>query len=138
MKKVLSLVLVLFSANLLAADGCKQVGELKKCEIEMGRYLTDLGKCKVKPSNSSSTYAFGYFSVGEIVLKQTWLEDQDGVMPGTLERTVQDDFKTIQTDSAWYYNSDALSRCNGKRDAYALRLESKRKIKEIIRRFLKN
>ncbi|MBK25747.1 MAG: hypothetical protein CME70_17240 [Halobacteriovorax sp.] len=117
--------------------GCKQVGELKRCEITVARYLTDLGKCTTKPSSNSTYYKYGYFSVGEKVLKQTWLEDARGMIEGSLSKTVEDDFKTIQTDSAWRYNSAAISRCEGKRDAYELRLESKRKIRKLIKDFLK-
>lgn len=137
MKTLILMILMALSTNLYSAEGCKQVGELKKCEIEISRHLIDLSKCKLKPSTNSRSYSYGYFSVGEKVLKRSWLEDAGGVVEGTMTKKVDDEFKTVQTDRAWYYGSDAKSRCQGKRDVYELRLESKSKILKLIKDFLK-
>lgn len=137
MKTLLLITLMIISTKAFSEEGCKQVGELKKCEIEISRHLIDLSKCKLKPSSNSRSYSYGYFSVGEKVLKRTWLEDAGGVVDGSMTKKVDDEFKTVQTDQAWYYGSDAKSRCQGKRDVYELRLESKSKILKLIKEFLK-
>jgi hypothetical protein len=138
MKTLILLAMMAISTNLYSEEGCKQIGELNKCEIEVSRHLIDLGKCKLKPSSNSGAYEYGYFSVGEKVLKITWLEDAGGLIDGTLSKRIVDDYKTVETDRAWYYSSGATSRCKGKRDVYKLRLESKIKVLKLIKDFLKN
>ena len=106
-----------------AKANCSKVSEyVSTCRVEINRHLKNVTECaikrKVRPGIGEYDEYTGYFSIKEEVLEHVWLEDSNGILPGSFTKET----RVLRSDvvgSLFYQKKSAHSECMQKRLKYS-------------------